>query len=79
MTEQQQANQPQQPDPSQPDPGQPTYQGPPPQGPPPQPPYRRLTRTRWDAPVSGVCGGIARQRKPVRRERGGHPTRNRGG
>ena len=35
----------------------------PPQQPPyqaPQPPYRRLTRTTWDAPVSGVCGGIAR-------------------
>lgn len=28
--------------------------------PPPAPPYRRLTRTAWDAPVSGVCGGIAR-------------------
>jgi phage shock protein C len=28
--------------------------------PPPAPPYRRLTRTTWDAPVSGVCGGIAR-------------------
>ncbi len=24
------------------------------------PPYRRLTRTRWDAPISGVCGGLAR-------------------
>ena len=33
------------------------------QAPPPAPqgvPYRRLTRTTWDAPVSGVCGGIAR-------------------
>ena len=50
MTEQQQAN-----EPPQPEPGQPTFQAPP-----PQPPYRRLTRTRWDAPVSGVCGGIAR-------------------
>lgn len=29
--------------------------------PPPQaPPYRRLTRTTWDAPISGVCGGVAR-------------------
>jgi phage shock protein C len=26
---------------------------------PPPPPYRRLTRT-WHAPISGVCGGIAR-------------------
>jgi phage shock protein C len=39
------------------------------QTPPPQPaqpaqpppaPYRRLTRTPRDAPISGVCGGIAR-------------------
>ena len=29
-------------------------------GPPPAAPYRRLTRTSWDAPVSGVCGGVAR-------------------
>ncbi|MCW2807748.1 MAG: hypothetical protein JWQ93_1703 [Marmoricola sp.] len=36
---------------------QPPYQAPPPPG---QPHYRRLTRTSWDAPISGVCGGIAR-------------------
>jgi phage shock protein C len=37
----------------------PTYQAPPP---PPAPPasYKRLTRTTWDAPISGVCGGLAR-------------------
>ncbi len=50
MTEQQQAN------PQQANPQQATYQAPPP----PQPPYRRLTRTTWDAPISGVCGGLAR-------------------
>jgi phage shock protein PspC (stress-responsive transcriptional regulator) len=49
MTEQQQA--PQQPY------QHPGYQPPPP---PPQAPYRRLTRSSWDAPVSGVCGGVAR-------------------
>src|SRR6476469_800236 len=37
--------------------GMPNYQGS--QGNPP-PPYRRLTRTSWDAPISGVCGGLAR-------------------
>lgn len=26
---------------------------------PPTPPYRRLTRSRTDAPISGVCGGVA--------------------
>jgi phage shock protein C len=31
---------------------QPAYQ--------PPPPPRRLTRTSWDAPISGVCGGVAR-------------------
>jgi phage shock protein C len=35
-------------------------QPPPFQPPPNDPPYRRLTRTTWDAPISGVCGGIAR-------------------
>ena len=33
------------------------YAAPPP--PPPGPAYKRLTRTSWDSPVSGVCGGIA--------------------
>ena len=27
---------------------------------PAQPPFKRLTRTSWDGPVSGVCGGVAR-------------------
>ncbi len=31
----------------------------PPPGWTPAPPYKRLTRT-WNAPISGVCGGIAR-------------------
>lgn len=40
---------------------QPAYQAPPTPPPPPgEASYRRLTRTSWDAPVSGVCGGIAR-------------------
>jgi phage shock protein PspC (stress-responsive transcriptional regulator) len=38
----------------------PTHQAPPQLQGPPQPPYKRLTRTTWDAPVSGVCGGLAR-------------------
>ncbi len=37
------------------------HQPPPPYMPAPQGvPYRRLTRTTWDAPISGVCGGVAR-------------------
>ena len=52
---------PQQPTPPQPGPQQPgPQQGPPPTAPPQAPPYKRLTRTSWDSPVSGVCGGIAR-------------------
>jgi phage shock protein PspC (stress-responsive transcriptional regulator) len=39
---------------------QPTGPAQPPFRAPQQPPYRRLTRTAWDAPVSGVCGGIAK-------------------
>ncbi len=50
------------------DTGQQTQAQPPPaghqqgyyQGQYPPPPYRRLTRTSWDAPISGVCGGLAR-------------------
>ncbi len=38
-------------------PQQQPYRQPPP---PPPPPYRRLTRTSWDSPISGVCGGVAR-------------------
>jgi phage shock protein C len=30
------------------------------QGPYAPPPYKRLTRTSWDSPISGVCGGLAR-------------------
>ena len=46
-----------------------TTQQQPPQAPPPgyhqghyqqPPPYKRLTRTSWDSPISGVCGGFAR-------------------
>ena len=33
---------------------------PPPYQQPAQPPFKRLTRNSWDAPVSGVCGGVAR-------------------
>ena len=42
---------------------QPQGQTPPPgyyQGQYPPPPYKRLTRTSWDSPISGVCGGFAR-------------------
>jgi phage shock protein C len=35
-------------------------QPPPPYQQPAQPPFKRLTRTSWDAPVAGVCGGVAR-------------------
>ncbi len=35
-------------------------QSPPPYQTPYPPAPKRLTRTRWDAPVSGVCGGVAR-------------------
>jgi phage shock protein PspC (stress-responsive transcriptional regulator) len=65
MTEQ--PTQPDQPDQSdqsgsqQPDPQQHgSYQAPLPPAAPAAPPYKRLTRTSWDSPVSGVCGGIAR-------------------
>ncbi len=55
MTEQQTTQQPQ---------GQPQGQTPPPgyyhPGQYPPPPYKRLTRTSWDSPISGVCGGFAR-------------------
>lgn len=45
----------------QPEPQSEPQSGPPTAPPPPaNPPYKRLTRTAWDAPVSGVCGGIAR-------------------
>jgi phage shock protein C len=48
----------------QPQPQQPYQQPQPPYGqqappPPPGPGYKRLTRASWDAPVSGVCGGLA--------------------
>jgi phage shock protein PspC (stress-responsive transcriptional regulator) len=56
MTEQQQAQ-----------PHESQQQGPPPsgyqgpyQGQYQHPQYRRLTRTSWDAPISGVCGGLGR-------------------
>lgn len=53
MTEQPQGQQqPQQPFPQAPPPSQAPYQSPP-------PPYKRLTRSRYDAPISGVCGGVA--------------------
>lgn len=42
-------------------PGSPVPQQPPPWQPPPaQARYKRLVRTRYDAPISGVCGGVAR-------------------
>ena len=43
----------------QPNPTQ-SQQLPPPYAGPYTQPKRRLTRTSWDAPVSGVCGGVAR-------------------
>jgi phage shock protein C len=30
------------------------------QGPYAPPSHKRLTRTSWDSPISGVCGGLAR-------------------
>ena len=45
--------------PNQPPPGQGQYQPPPVQGQYQSAPPRRLVRTSWDSPVSGVCGGIA--------------------
>ena len=44
----------------QPNPQPAAQQPPPPYSGPYTRPQRRLTRTSWDAPVSGVCGGIAR-------------------
>jgi phage shock protein C len=41
-------------------PQQPNHQPPPPPQGSFRAPYRRLTRTSWDAPISGVCGGVAR-------------------
>jgi phage shock protein C len=35
-------------------------QHPQPQAPYAPPTYKRLTRTSWDAPISGVCGGLAK-------------------
>ncbi len=49
--------QPQTPD-GQPPYGQPAAGQQPPHAPVP-PPIKRLTRTSWDAPISGVCGGVA--------------------
>jgi phage shock protein PspC (stress-responsive transcriptional regulator) len=46
--------QPQNPNPAPPPQQQPPFHTPPPPG------YRRLTRTADDAPISGVCGGVAR-------------------
>lgn len=43
--------------PQQPSPPHQPYQG---QYPYPPPPAKRLTRTAYDSPISGVCGGVAR-------------------
>ena len=68
MTEQPTNEQPTNEQPTNEQAGQQTQTQPPPPGPQqgyyqgqyPPPPYRRLTRTSWDAPISGVCGGLAR-------------------
>jgi phage shock protein C len=60
MTEQQTTQTGQQYQQPYPQPGQPPYAHPGQQGQYPPPPYKRLTRTSWDSPISGVCGGLAR-------------------